>query len=206
MTSPFQATLPSVVRRAVEEGAADLHVSLPGRVEKVVDAEKGIVDVKPLVKDRVEVAGELRVICVPVVTNVPLLWPGGSRGGITWDIAVGDTVLLVFSDRSLDRWLAMGGEVDPQDPRRHALSDAVAIPGLRSFKEAVGGAAHPAAWGDKVADALAALKDAILTHTHAVTVTTTGSATNQAGGGTAAATTTTITLPGVVSGTVKIRG
>jgi hypothetical protein len=168
MTAPFQPTLSSVIRRAVEEGAADLHVSLPGRVEKVVDADKGIVDVKPLVSDRVEVAGELRVISVPVVTNVPLMWPGGSRGGITWDIAVGDTVLLVFSDRSLDRWLAMSGEVDPEDPRRHALSDAVAIPGLRSFKEAVGGAAHPAAWADAIRTELDAIWTAIYGHTHPV--------------------------------------
>lgn len=210
MAIPLQPTLADVIRRAVDERDADLHVSLPGRVEKVVDADKGTVDVKPLVSDRVEVEGVVRVISVPVVTNVPLMWPGGSRGGITWDIAVGDTVLLVFSDRSLDRWLAMGGEVDPQDPRRHTLSDAVAIPGLRSFKEAVGGAAQPAAWGDKVTDALAALKDAILTHTHpvTVTVTTTGSPTNQAGGGggTAGATTSAISLPDVESATVKIRG
>jgi hypothetical protein len=167
MTQPFAPTLASVIRRAVEEGAADLHVSLPGRVEKVVDAAKGIVDVKPLVKDLVEVDGTVQVISVPVVTNVPLMWPGGSLGGITWDVAVGDTGLLVFSDRSLDRWLSLGGEVDPEDPRRHALSDACFVPGLRSMKDAVGGAAHPAAWADAIRTELDAIWAAVYGgHTH----------------------------------------
>lgn len=48
-------------------------------------------------------------------------------------VAVGDTGLLIFSDRSLDVWLATGGIVDPGDDRRHALSDAVFVPGLRPF-------------------------------------------------------------------------
>ena len=68
-----------------------------------------------------------------MVTGVPVVFPMGAFGGVTFPVQVGDTVLLVCSSSSLDAWLAgNGGEVDPQDDRRHDLSDAIAIPGLRA--------------------------------------------------------------------------
>jgi hypothetical protein len=232
MSQPFKATLSTVIRRAVEEAAADLHVAIPAPVERV-DLTKGLIDAKPLPKDRVEIDGEEQVISVPVITNVPIVWPGAGGMRITFPIAIGDTVLLLFADRSLDLWLLHGGEVDPADPRRHALSDAVAIPGLRSFKAPWGGAdsgavtlgsengaVHPAAWGDKVAEALQAIKDTIgsqktVFDTHVHTSAAPGSPTTVpipvasppppappgAVGFPAAP-----TLPAVESATVKLRG
>jgi hypothetical protein len=38
--------------------------------------------------------------------------------------------MLVFSQRSIDRWLDVGGEIDPADPRKHHLTDAIAYPGV----------------------------------------------------------------------------
>ncbi len=142
MAEPLFPTLASVIRHAIDETVADLRVAMPARVERV-DLGKGLVDAKPLVKDRVEIPGKAgtQVISIPVVTNVPVIWPGAGGMRVTFPIVPGDTVLLVFSDRSLDLWLAQGGEVDPLDPRRHALSDAVAIPGLRDFAHPWGGAA-----------------------------------------------------------------
>ena len=40
------------------------------------------------------------------------------------------SVLLVFSQRSIDNWKQTGGIVEAGDPRHHDLSDAVAIPGI----------------------------------------------------------------------------
>jgi len=51
--------------------------------------------------------------------------------------------MLLFSQASIDKWRKQGGKVDPVRDRRHDLSDAIAIPGLRSFSEAT----------DQVADA-----------------------------------------------------
>jgi hypothetical protein len=45
----------------------------------------------------------------------------------------GDYVGLLFSERSLDIWLATGGTVDPKDPRKFDISDAVAYPGIYPF-------------------------------------------------------------------------
>jgi hypothetical protein len=138
-------SLPEVIRRAVEAGLADAHVAIPAKVTRV-DLAKGQLDVQPLVKDLRELEdGNIEAVSVPVVTNVPVVWPGAGGFRLTFPIAAGDIVLLVFSDRSLDVWLAKGGEVDPADPRRHALSDAVAIPGIRPFSAPWTGAASDGA-------------------------------------------------------------
>ena len=60
-----------------------------------------------------------------------------------FDLVPGDTVLLVFSERSIDKWAQQGGEVDPLDSRLHHLSDPVALPGLLSLNKAWQGAGKP---------------------------------------------------------------
>jgi hypothetical protein len=60
-----------------------------------------------------------------------------SFADLVMPISVGDPGLLVFADGSLDVWLSHGGLVDPLNDRHHALSDAVFIPGLRSFNNAI---------------------------------------------------------------------
>jgi len=42
-------------------------------------------------------------------------------------------VLLIFSERSLERWLSVGGVVEPGSNRKFDISDCIAIPGLFSF-------------------------------------------------------------------------
>jgi hypothetical protein len=112
-------------------------VAIPARVEKYT-ANPPKVDVKPLIKDTmVDDEGNQIAISVPIIQSVPVHFPGGGKFRITFPIAVGDEVLLIFSERSIDKWAVLGGEVDPKDPRRHALSDAIAIPGLRNFKNAL---------------------------------------------------------------------
>ena len=129
-------TLGELLAQAADATGSRMHVSIPARVLKY-DAAKQSVDVQPAVKDSVyEEDGSRSAISIPIITAVPVLFPGGGAFRITFPIAVGDFVLLVFSDRSLDLWLKDGGgDVDPVDPRRHALSDAVAIPTIRPFSD-----------------------------------------------------------------------
>lgn len=126
---PQKRTLGEVIRRHVRAGLADTHVSLPARVTRV-DLSKNLVDAQPLLMDIIEQPdGERVAQRFPVITNVPIQVANGGGFRITFPVVVGDVVALVFSDRCLDRWLASGDEVDPVDPREHALSDAVvAIP------------------------------------------------------------------------------
>jgi hypothetical protein len=77
---------------------------------------------------------------LPVLQDVPVLVPSGGGYSLTFPIMPGDEVLLVFSDTSLDVWLEAGGvNNDPINQRRHSLSDAVAIFGLRSKPRGLSG-------------------------------------------------------------------
>lgn len=127
----FTPTLADVFQGALRRHQQDLHVALPGRVERY-DAGTQKADVKPLLRVP---AGE-EFYSMPVINDVPVMFPRAGGAIFSMPVQVGDGVLLVFSERSLDEWLQSGGEVSPEDPRMHDISDAVAIPGLYAFNEA----------------------------------------------------------------------
>jgi hypothetical protein len=103
-----------------------------GRIESF-DAAKQLAEVQPLQKDLRELeTGESEVVGLPPIPNVPVVVLGGGTFADTYPIQQGDECLLIFADRSLDKWIEQGGEQDPIDLRRHDLSDAVAIVGVRS--------------------------------------------------------------------------
>lgn len=128
-----------------------VHSAIPARVQRVTVNDDGqtMVDVQVLVKDfhRNE-SGALVVESVPVICNVPVMFL--TAGGFTFTVPIrestgrgGTTGLLIFAERSLDRWLAGAGqEVDPELYSRFSITDAVFIPGLLPFG-AVGGPDAP---------------------------------------------------------------
>jgi hypothetical protein len=129
--------LAEVIRFAIQRQLSSLRFSMPARIESY-DATKQSVSVQPLIKQAYEdEEGERQVERLPVISNVPVCFPRAGGYRVTFPVAVGDTCLLVFSDASLDIWLSQGGEVDPLDDRRNALSDAIAILGLYDFGAAL---------------------------------------------------------------------
>lgn len=129
--------LSEVLNTVLESALSELYISMPGKVV-AYDATAQKADVQPLIKVPAEdERGELHREALPVVPSVPVVMPGGGGFVVQFPISVGDTVLLVFSAASLDKWLARGGgPIDPETDQRHTLSDAVAIPGLRDFRHA----------------------------------------------------------------------
>jgi hypothetical protein len=134
-------SLAEVVNEAGVTATDDLYISAPGKVT-AYDATTQKATVQPLVKLRhADENGVPVVQAVPPIPGVPVMFPGGGGFTVTFPINVGDTVLLVFSSTSLDKWLvsSTSGPVDPETYTRHALTDAIAIPGLRSFANARSG-------------------------------------------------------------------
>ena len=119
------------LRAAVESVMSELHVCLPGRIERYDHTEQRA-EVKPLLR-RSYLDGDESDM--PVIADVPVVFPRSGGASLTMPVNSGDGVLLVFADRSIDRWLAQGGEVTPNDRRKHDLSDCVAVPGLYSFAD-----------------------------------------------------------------------
>lgn len=130
-------TLGQVIKRLISERLDGLRVMLPGRVESYDQAALRV-SVQPLIQHGFidPETGNRVVERLPVVTDVPIVFPGSGGVRVRFPINRGDTVMLVFSSSSLDRWLVSGREVDPSDDRRHHLTDAIAVPGLLSFPEA----------------------------------------------------------------------
>lgn len=130
---PRDATLEGLLDLLRQVTRDDLRVALPGRVT-AYDAATQRASVQPLIKHANLDETEQRVAkLLPEVHSVPVQFPGGGGMRITWPLAKGDTVLLVFASSSIARWKRTGGEVDPGDDRRHDLNDAIAIPGLHDF-------------------------------------------------------------------------
>ncbi len=130
-TSP-PATLAQLFNAVLAQRFADVHTAMPARVERF-DAAKQVADCAPLLQARIETEAGFETVALPVVPNVPVVFPGGGEFRVTFPVKPGDVVLLVFSEASLDRWQALDG-VQPGDERRHHLADAIAIPGLHSDK------------------------------------------------------------------------
>lgn len=144
--SPSMASVLDALRASV---TSNLWTALPARVESY-DAATQTCTAQPLVQNvYYDENEERRAEDLPICADVPVCFPGAGSIAITWPLAPGDVVLLMYASCSLDRWLAGDGRsVDPIDERRNHLSDAIAIPGLRPRGAAL---AHAATSGVTIA-------------------------------------------------------
>lgn len=123
MTSPTD-----IFRNSVWSVLNTIHTAMPGIVEAYDPATN-----KATIQPALNKAYETGPVPMPIMENVPVMFQSGSNFSINFPINVGDYVLLVFCERSIDLWKSVGGQVTPDDPRKFHLSDAVAIPGLMPF-------------------------------------------------------------------------
>lgn len=130
-------TLERVILRAIDIAVSELRVSLPGVVLKYYPEEHRA-DVQPALKTKyVDSDGVATVRLLPVVVNVPVGHPRANGAVVHMPLAPEDVVHLVFADRSLDKWLGEGGTVDPEDVRKHHLTDAWCYPGGYPFNDPI---------------------------------------------------------------------
>lgn len=178
--SPTLAELLSTLRAGI---LRDLHVSCTARVLSF-DAATFEVTVQPIPADTLEDAsGVLQPVTLPAIAGVPFacLEVGGFHIRVT--PVAGDYVTLVFTDRSLDAFLASYTESAPTDERRHSLSDAIAYPLFSKQRPAnlpacvsLGantGSDDFVALASKVLNELNAIRNAFNTHVHPETGATT---------------------------------
>lgn len=78
--------------------------------------------------------GNVKLVNLPLLLDVPIVFPSAGGFTITLPIAVNDEVLIVFSSRCMDSWFQSGGyENAPMESRMHDLSDGFCIPGPKSL-------------------------------------------------------------------------
>lgn len=175
----MKTTLGEVLNLLRERTTRAIHVATMGEISSF-DPATQLAAVKVLLKetDTDETGAEV-VKSLGVLSDVPVQFPSAGGFSLTFPVAAGDPCLLVFTDRSLDKWLDTGAEVDPVDLRRHDLTDAVAILGVRARPQAIpsvdltaitlgkdGQPADFAALAAKVDARLAHLEAALNVHVH----------------------------------------
>lgn len=132
----IEALLSDYIQTQFQINMAEVYTALPCIVTNVYGSfESQRVDVQPsintLYKDGTSDEHTQ-------ILGVPVLLPGSSTSLVSFPINVGDTVLCVFSQRSMDNFkIGNGQPTVPNDYRKHTDQDAIAIPGLFPFAKSV---------------------------------------------------------------------
>jgi hypothetical protein len=115
------------LRLAMESQQAQIWTALPG-VVAAVNLVAQTLSVQPTVQGSVASPnGAKQLVNLPLLVDVPIVWPRAGGFALTFPIAAGDEVLVVFASRCIDSWWQSGGVGAPAEARMHDLSDGFAI-------------------------------------------------------------------------------
>lgn len=131
---------------AMQGTQADIWTSLPGIIQSFDPVAMTCV-VQPAIRFRIEQpalqsynspsmtvdpSNQFAWDKMPLLLDCPVQFPGGGGVTLTFPLAAGDEVLVVFSSRCIDAWWQQGGVQNQAAMRMHDLSDGFVIPGIRS--------------------------------------------------------------------------
>lgn len=116
-----------IIKSAVNAALANLWTALPCEVVEY-NSDAVTVNVQPCIKIPVHLPdGEIETVELPMLLDVPVMFPCAGGFTITHPINVGDECLVNFADRNIDVWWQSGGIQNPFDTRKHDLSDGFAF-------------------------------------------------------------------------------
>jgi len=136
----MKSTNNATLTKAIQQGfrvmlAEELHTSLPGRITKYDSATRKAT-VLPLIKKKFLDGEELQF---EPISDVPVMFYGVGESGIRLPESqfVGQTVLLIFAERSLDYWLSTQSTepIIPGNTRKFSLTDAIALLSVNKFTD-----------------------------------------------------------------------
>lgn len=127
-----------------ESLATQLRVAMPGIIQSF-DPDAVTCTVLPAIRGIIPTQDGTDPSDLPMLVDVPVIFPRGGGCTMTFPVKPGDECLLVFSDRCIDFWWQSGGVQEPVDPRQHDLSDAFAIIGPQSQAQKISGISTSAA-------------------------------------------------------------
>lgn len=122
-------TLNEAIRLVLQQVLANIHTVMPAEVVEYDETNQTATVQPSLQRGYDDPTGEVTVVNLPQIVNVPVAFPRAGSSWIHFPIAPGDAVMLVVAERSLDNWKAQGGISDPAGRRKFNLTDAVALPG-----------------------------------------------------------------------------
>jgi len=123
--------LEPILYNFMDDYMRELKFCMPARVTNVQHAEELRIDVQPLNKIRFN---DGVVQDLPTITNVPMFCYGTDDSAVLITPKQGQTVLLLFSQLSLDE--LKGGSIQPYESRSNRkmdINDAIALPSIFPF-------------------------------------------------------------------------
>jgi len=125
-----------VILAAIASAKLDHHGPTVGIVQvfyPAIPGQAAAVDVLPVVQRQIPTDdGSTEPEPLPVLPNVPLIYPRGGGCSITWALAPGDAVLLIVLWLDVTQWRLTGAPVVSPivDQGSHHIAHTVAIPGI----------------------------------------------------------------------------
>jgi hypothetical protein len=121
-----------IIRTQFKIDMAEIYTALPCKVVNVYqDNKQQKVDVIPSVNNLLKDGSSEESM---QILGIPIIFPGSSSTLISFPINNGDTVLCIFTQRSMDNFKIGSGEPTvANDMRKFSDQDGVAIPGLFPF-------------------------------------------------------------------------
>src|SRR5579862_3452744 len=99
-------SLTDAIRQAILYQLNNIHTALPASVVSYdYTVQKG--SFQPLLN---KVWTDGTVTPMPILENVPVIFPRAGGASLTFPVNVGDTALLLLIERSTDLWLTQGGQ------------------------------------------------------------------------------------------------
>ena len=115
------------LRIALESAQANIWTAIPG-VVTAVDLTAQTVSVQPSVQGTISSPdGSSQSVNLPLLVDVPIVWPRAGGFALTFPIKANDEVLVVFASRCIDSWWQSGGVGAQAEVRMHDLSDGFAV-------------------------------------------------------------------------------
>jgi hypothetical protein len=122
--------LSTVLAEIQRSSLTDLHVATPGIVQSYDSATQTADIVMGVQRQLPDDHGRLQTEEMPVLPDVPVLFPRSASFALTFPLAPGDAGLVVFCDRNIGQWRAKGSQMPAADAEMMGLSGPVFIPGL----------------------------------------------------------------------------
>lgn len=123
----FSNAVDNRIREYISIFEEELYTAMPGVIESY-DTSKQEASVTPALS-MLEQDGS--IVEFGILPNVPVILPTIVDGGMSLPLKRGDSVLIIWSQRSIDNWQALqsAGKVSPESFRKHHQTDAFCIPG-----------------------------------------------------------------------------
>lgn len=125
------------LRLAMDGRLTSLWTAIPGIIQSV-NFDNMTVEVQPTIQARIQAPnGSFSFVNLPVLVDVPIVFPSAGGYTITFPIKANDEVLVIFSSRCIDAWWSSGQISVQAELRLHDLSDGFAIPGPKSVPNVI---------------------------------------------------------------------